>query len=137
MILVVSMADSKSLTELQKTVRTWKRYLDHATGRNSTTSGTTSSTMQLILTVPAASSMQKHAAYYLRVGAAMQRLATELSILAPSWAVLDSKEQHNESTSTTSTSLHEIHATWMNITEQVLLSKQQQQQQQQQQQKQR
>jgi hypothetical protein len=121
MILVVSMADSKSLAELQKTVRTWKRYLDHATGRKST-SGTTN-TMQLILTLPTASSMQKHAAYYLRVGAAMQRLATELSMLAPSWAVLDT--QPNEA----STSVHEIHATWMNITEQVLSSKQQQQRQ--------
>jgi hypothetical protein len=126
MILVVSMADSKSLVELQKTVRSWKRYLDHATGRKRTSSGT-SNTMQLILTVPAASSMQKHAAYYLRVGAAMQRLATELSILAPSWAVLDA--QHNESVTTTSTSLNEIHATWMNITEQVLSSNQKQQRQ--------
>jgi hypothetical protein len=123
MILVVSMADSKSLAELQTTVRTWKRYLDDATGRKSSTSAGTATTMQLILTVPAASSLQNHAAYYLRVGAAMQRLATELSIMAPSWAVLDAP--HNESSSTTN--VHEIHTTWMNITEQVLSSKQQQQ----------
>jgi hypothetical protein len=119
------MADCKSLAELQKTVRTWKRYLDHATDRrNSTRTASTATTMQLILTVPVASSLQHHAAYYLRVGAAMQRLATELSIMAPSWAVLDAP--HNES-STTTTNVHEIHTTWMNITEQVLSSKQQQQ----------
>jgi hypothetical protein len=136
MILVVSMADGKSLADLQKTVRAWKRYLDRAMGRNSNTSTGTSngnkSTMQLILTLPTASSMQQHAAYHLRVGAAMQRLCTELSILAPSWAVLDTdthKQQQQHNNESSSSVVSEIHATWMNITEQVLSAKQRQQRQ--------
>jgi hypothetical protein len=119
MVLVVSMANSASLAELQKTVRTWKRYLDHATARTKK-----NHTMQLIMTVPASSN--RDAAYCLRVGAAMQRLATELSILAPSWAVVDTPTPPTTQKSA-STSLDEIHATWMGITEQVLSWKQQRQ----------